>query len=142
MLWTDERIEKSVDIILTAASRRYAVKALEEMRDEYERIIGTMREDAVRAAVAYEARIAELESKLAACIELDEAKLQQVDSQAERIHELEEDYTAARDAEQEAGRCVAELMAHNDVLRKRIAELEAELIAAKTQLAASEMWKS
>jgi len=92
MLWTGERItallNERCEDWHTTVKIFLAAEWLENMRDEYE------------------ARIAELKSKLAACIELDEAKLRQVDSQVERI-----------------------------------AELEAALIAAKTQLAASEMWK-
>ena len=123
MLWTDEQVAFEIGNLTKGRPAGEVAELIERVRGEYESRIAELEKErdeykdvaAANAAINRQckeriesdaARIAELESKLAACIELDEAKLRQVDSQAERI-----------------------------------AELEAALIAAKTQLAASEMWK-
>lgn len=65
MLWTDERIAKSVDVILARASRMYAAKAMQEMRDDYERTIAEITDYWSVMDRKHRDRIAELKVGLA-----------------------------------------------------------------------------
>lgn len=75
-MWSNQRIHDELDK-LNSSEAFLASSVMRTMRDEYEQAIETMREDTVRAAVAYESRI-----------EIAEAKAHSYDALMSELYEM------------------------------------------------------